>query len=156
MDQLHGTLSSYGTTHDNFLLFGDFIIPLDDKRLKEFCNSFSLDHLVKTPTCYKGSNRSSIDQIITNMTSLFMKSCNVKTGLSDYPKLMRSIWRTAFAKGKNKNLFYRCYKNFDSKLFEETLVNKLSEMELSLKSFETTFSLTLKKTGTFIAKIYQI
>ena len=41
---------------------------------------------------------------------------------------------------KVKN-FYQCYKNFDGKLFEETLIKNLSGTELSLKGFETTFSL---------------
>ena len=59
-------------------------------------------------------------------------------------KLIISICRLAFAKGKSKNFFYRCHKNFDSKLFEETPILNLSESEISLKSFETTFSLTLE------------
>ena len=50
-----------------------------------------------------------------------------------------------FAKGKRKKFFYRCYKNFDNKLFEDTLIKSFPETELSLKSLETTFSLTLKK-----------
>ena len=60
-------------------------------------------------------------------------------------KLIMSICRLAFATGKSKNFFYRCHKHFDSKFFEETLILNLSETELSLKSFETTFSLTLEK-----------
>ena len=74
-----------------------------------------------------------------------MKSCTVETGISDYHKLIMSICRMTFAKGKSKKFFYRCYKNFDSKLFEETLIKNLSETERSLKSFETTFTLTLEK-----------
>ena len=50
-----------------------------------------------------------------------------------------------FAKGKRKKFFYRCYKNFDNKIFEDTLIKSFPETELSLKSLETTFSLTLKK-----------
>ena len=79
------------------------------------------------------------------MTSLFMKSCTVEMGISDYHKLIMSICRLTFAKGKSKKLFYRCYKNFDSELFEDTLVKSLSETEFSLKSFKSTFSLTLEK-----------
>ena len=56
-----------------------------------------------------------------------------------------SICRMTFAKGKSKKFFYRCYKNFDSKLFEEALIKSLSETELSFKSFEATFSLTLER-----------
>ena len=50
-----------------------------------------------------------------------------------------------YAKVKSKKLFYRYYKNFDTKLFEETLTKNMSETEVSLQSFETTFSLTLEK-----------
>ena len=125
-------------------MLGDFNISRDDERLKEICNSFSLVRFIKTLTCYMGTSPSSIDHIITNMTSLFMKSSTTETGISDYHKLA-SISRITVAKGKSKKFFYRCYKNFDCKLFEETLIKNLSETELSLKSFETTFSLTFKK-----------
>ena len=78
------------------------------------------------------------------MTYFFMKSCSVETAISDYYKLIMSICNMTFAKRKSKKFFYRCYKNFGSKLFEETLIKHLSEAELPLKSFETTFSLTLE------------
>ena len=52
MDQLPGALSFCTTIYDNFLLLGDFNISHDDERLKEFCNSFSLGHLIKKPNCY--------------------------------------------------------------------------------------------------------
>ena len=79
MDQLHGALSSYRTTCNNFLSLGDFNISCDGKCLKELCNSFSLGHLIKTQTCYMGTYPSNIDHVITNMTSLFMKSHTVET-----------------------------------------------------------------------------
>ena len=132
MDQLNGALSFYSTTYDNFLLLSDFNISSDDERLKEFCNSFSLGHLIKTPTCCVGTNTSFIDHIITNMTSLFMKSYTVEAGISDYHKLIMSFWRLTFAKGKSKKFFYRRYKNFDSKLSEKTLMKSLFDTELSL------------------------
>ena len=66
LDQLHGALSFYSTTDNNFLLLSDFNISRDDKRLKKFCNSFSLGHIIKTSTCYMSTNPSSIDHIITN------------------------------------------------------------------------------------------
>ena len=74
------------------------------------------------------TNPSSIDHIITNMTSLFMKSCTVETaGISDYHKLIMSICRLTFAKDKSKKSFYLCCKNLDSELFEEALIKNLSE-----------------------------
>ena len=74
-----------------------------------------------------------------------MKSCTIEMGTSDYHKLIMSIYRLIFAKGKSKKIFYRCFKSFDSELFEDTMIKSLSETEFSLKSFETTFSLTLEK-----------
>ena len=73
LNQLHCVLCFYSTTYDNFLLLGDFNISCDDERLEEFCNFFSLGHLIKTPTCYMRANSSFIGHIIANMTSLFMK-----------------------------------------------------------------------------------
>ena len=131
LDQIHGALSFYSTTYDNFLLLGDLKIFCDDERLKELCNSFSLGHFIKyqlvgqIPTCYMGTNPSSVDHIITNMTSLFMKFCIVDTGISDYHKRIMSICRLTFAKGKSKKFFYRCYKNLNSKLFVELTIKVL-------------------------------
>ena len=65
-------------------------------------------------------------------------------------------YRTTFPKGKSKKLFYRCYKNFDRKFFEQTLIKNLSERELFIKSFKTTFQLNPLKICTFKAKICQI
>ena len=59
-----------------------------------------------------------------------MKSCTLETGISDYHKLIMSTCRMTFAKGK---------------LFQEILIKNFSEMEVFLKSFETTFSLTFEK-----------
>ena len=55
-----------------------------------------------------------------------------------------SYCRMTFVKGKSKKLFSRSNKNFDSKLFEETLIKNLPETELFLKSLETTFSSPLQ------------
>ena len=77
------TVLFYRTAYDNFLL-PDLNNSPDNKRLKEFCNSFSLGHLIKTPSCYMGTNPSSIDHLIANMTPLFMKSFNGGMGTSDH------------------------------------------------------------------------
>ena len=61
LDQLHSALSFYSTTHNHFLMLDDFTISRDDERFKEFCNSFSLGHLIQTPIGYMGTNLSSID-----------------------------------------------------------------------------------------------
>ena len=49
------------------------------------------------------TDASYIDHVITNITSLFMKSWIVETGTSDHQKLF--IYRTTFAKDKVKKIF---------------------------------------------------
>ena len=110
LDQLHGALSVYSITYDNFHLLGHFNISRDEERVKEFCNN-------KTLICYIGTNPSYIGHAITNMISFFMKSCISETRISDHHKLIMFICRTTFVKGKSKELFRRCYQNFDSKHF---------------------------------------
>ena len=57
----------------------------------EFCNVFSLDHFIKTRTCYMGTNTFFIGDIITNTISFFVKYCAVEMGISDYHKLVMPI-----------------------------------------------------------------
>ena len=78
-----------------------------------------------------GTNPASIDLVITNMTSLFMKSCTVETEISDRNNLMASLCRTTFAKDKSEKFFYRCYKNFDRKIFEDTLIKSTVKIKTS-------------------------
>ena len=104
LDTLHGALSFYSPTHDNFLLLGGFNISRYGKRLKGFGNSFPLGYLIKAPTFSMSTYPYSIDHIITNMTSLFMKSCSVDPGISDQHKLIMPICKPNFAKGKSRIL----------------------------------------------------
>ena len=62
-----------------------------------------------------------------------MKTLTFETGVSDHHKLIGTMLRSTFAKGKPKRMFYRCYKNFDNKKFEEELQKQL----LSVSDFES-------------------
>ena len=50
-----------------------------------------------------------------------MKTLTFETGISDNHKLIGTMLRSTFAKGKPKKMFYRSYKNFDNKKFDEEL-----------------------------------
>ena len=62
-----------------------------------------------------------------------MKTLTFETGISDHQKHIDAMLRSTFAKGKPNKMFYRCYKNFDNKRFEEELQRKL----LSVSHFES-------------------
>ena len=50
--------------------------------------------------------------------------------------------RSTFAKGKPKKIFYRCYRNFDNKTFEEEVQNQLPSV-LEFESFQFAFKVIL-------------
>ena len=75
-------------------------------------------------TCYKGDTQTGIDYIITNIPKRFMKSMALETGISDQHKMIMTIFRSTFAKGKPKNFYYRCYQKFDLERFQMELPNK--------------------------------
>ena len=72
-----------------------------------------------------------------------MKSDVYETGISDHHKMIISVLRKTFAKGKTKTVFYRCYKNFDQDSFNETLNRRISLSNLSFEKFFEIFQSTL-------------
>ena len=91
----------FSTKYENITLIGDFNMQPGNKNLKDFCDLNQLEHLILKPTCYKGKTPSTIDLIITNHKTSFMKSDTCETGLSDHHKMVYLFWRKTFAKGKS-------------------------------------------------------
>ena len=58
----------------------------------------------------------------------------LETGISDHHKMIVTIFRSTFAKGKPKTFYYRCYKKFNLEQFQMELKEKLDE--ISNSSFE--------------------
>ena len=143
LNELHNALSFYSALYDDFVLIGDFNIPLGNKALNDLCDSFSLKHLITEATCFKGVNPSCIDHIITNKQFRFMKSCALETGISDHHKMIMSVFRCTFAKGNHKMFFYRDFQSFDKENFENDISSKISNncsFEKFLKIFHDTLN----------------
>ena len=63
-------------------------------------------------------------------------------GVSDHHKLVGTMPRSAFTKGKPKKILYGCYKNFDNEKYEEELKLFLSLVQ-DFESFYLAFKMTL-------------
>ena len=100
----------------------------EDKNLQHFTNTFSLEHLINEPTCFKGNPRC-IDLIITNRKSYFEITCVTATGISDFHKLMAVSLKSQILKAPPKIKTYRNYKTFDENRFNEDLKSKLDLIE---------------------------
>ena len=114
--------------------FGDFNLSTENPNLKNFMGSFDLENLINSPTCYKATNPTYIDLILTSKKNHF--SATFETGLSDHHKLITTILRKTISKGNSKKMFYRDYKRFDQKEFETKLKLKLnSQTNLNYSTF---------------------
>ena len=72
---LGSTLDYYMCRLDNFILLGDFNSAAHENAMKEFCDTYSLKHLVTEATCFKNPlNPSSIDVILTNRWKSFQNT----------------------------------------------------------------------------------
>ena len=141
INEIKLSLNFFSSSYENFLLLGDFNLSRENPNFKNLFNSFDLESLIKTPTCYKSlSSPTCNDLILTNKKNLFMKSSTVETGMSDFHKLTTTILRKTISKGNAKKIFYRDYKAFDHNTFEMRLQSKFRSKILSItRSFSLYF-----------------
>ena len=60
-------LNKYLPKYENLLLLGDWSSAVIETEMKEFCEIYNLENLIKDPTCYKSAvNPSSIDMLTNN------------------------------------------------------------------------------------------
>ena len=129
VEQIKLALNTYSTTCEYFLLLGDFNVTTKNSKLQDLMNAFCLENLIKEPTCFKSTVPTTIDLIVTNQKSLFMKLSAYESGLSDFRKLTTTILRKSITKGNPKNIIYRHYKIFDQKKFEDQLCSQLASFK---------------------------
>ena len=132
ISEIRNILTFYRSTYDNILLMGDFNMTPNNPKLSELIDDHEFFTLISEQTCFKSINPTCIDNFLTNKKTRFMKTLTFEMGVSDHHKLIDTMLRSTFAKGKPKKMFYRCYKNFDNKKFEEELQKQL----LSVSDFE--------------------
>ena len=73
-----------------------------------------------------------------------MNTLTFEKGVLDHHKLIGTMLRSKFVKGRPKKIFYRCYKNFDNEKFEEELKKHLSSV-LDFELFHLAFKTTLDR-----------
>ena len=84
--------------------------------------------------------------MLTNKQERFLKAKTIETGLSDFHKMVVSIFKTSFKQQKPKIVTYRDYKRFDSEKFRESLITYLSTgKNISYDAFENIVLQTLDK-----------
>ena len=85
LNEIKVTLNFFSSSYENFVLLGGFILTTGNSKLKNLLSSFDLESPIKIPTCYKSLlSLTSIDLIVTNKKTLFMKSTTFEAGMPDF------------------------------------------------------------------------
>ena len=107
------------------------------KKASNFLNTYHLKNIVKQKTCFKNPDRlSCIHLILTNSSRSFQDTCAVKTGLSDFHKLVVPVLELYFPKQKPNIQTFRDYKRFQNDLFRSKLDYELSKLHVCNLEFE--------------------
>ena len=146
VSKIQKLLTYYRSSYDNILLLGDFNMPFSNKNMKDLCDMFALNHLIKDPICFKSSNPSCIDNFYTNKNKMFFNSCNVETGISDHHSLICTMLRLTYCKGPSKFIYYRSYNNYNKEQFENVLKQRLV-CSNNFEEFFDTFLASLNEHG---------
>ena len=94
--------------------------------MKNFCDLYDLENLIKEPTCYKNAdNPSSIDVMLTNSPDSFHNATAIETGLSDHHKMIITVLKVYTKKREPITINYRSYKNFDISRYKNELKQSL-------------------------------
>ena len=116
-------------------MIGDFNAQIRETHLDTFLYQHELANINKESTCR-------IDFILSNKPKSFVKTNIVFTGLSDFHKLVLSVFKTTFPKSKPKEIAYRNFKNFSEENFNQELRINLGERCVkNYVSFENVFLL---------------
>ena len=140
-------LDELNSKYDSILIIGDLNTEMSEPSLNKFFQTYNLESIVNKPTCFKNAkNPSCIDLMLTNKQERFLKAKTVETGLSDFHKMVLSVFKTSFKKQKPKIVTYRQYKYFDNEKFRESLITCFSTgKNISYDTFENLVLQTLGK-----------
>ena len=131
------------------IILGDFNAEISDSSMESFCSINNLKCIIKEPTCYKNpDNPTCIDLILTNCPKNFQESSTLETGLSDFHKMVLTVFKSEAPNLTPKVVSYRKYKLFDSDKFKLEVSDKLSMQDLSTmdyKNFKDTIIDSLNK-----------
>ena len=147
LSNISKSLDELNSKYDNILIIGDLNTEMSEPSSNEFCQIYNLESIVNKPSCLKNpKNPSCIDLLLSNEQERFLKAKTVEIGLSDFHKMVVSVFKTSFKKQKPKIVKYRDYKRFDNEKFRESLITCFSTgKNISYDAFENLVLQTLGK-----------
>ena len=130
LEEINLSLSFFVNKYDYIMLIGDLNLNMKSKNNSyyyDLCDTFDLTSLIKA--CFKSSNQTSINGILTNRPRGFKKPGVVTTGLSDCHKMILTFFCTYFSRCSPKAITCRGFRYFETKDFLFELESKLLTKE---------------------------
>ena len=124
------SLSTIVNEYDNIMLIRDLNLNTksnNNSYYSDSCDTFDLTNLIKANTCFKSSNQTFIDVILTNRPRSFQRSRIITTGLNDCHKMILIFFRSYFSRLTSKTITYRRFRYFETKDFLCELENKVTQ-----------------------------
>ena len=133
--------------YENIIITGDFNAEISEPNLASFCTFYNFKSLISKSTCYKNPDNSScIHLILTNCPNYFQNSSAFETGLSDFHKLILTLFKSEISQQRSNIVSYRNYKRFDSQIFKSEISKKMEEnTSMDFEAFKRTIVNTLDK-----------
>ena len=117
--QIESAINFDSRRYENLLILGDFNVEISDFNMESFCSMKNLKCIIKEPTCYKNpDNPTCIDLIFTNCPKNFQESSTLETGLSDFHKMVLTVFKSEASNLTPMVVSYRKYKHFNNDKFK--------------------------------------
>ena len=123
LEALSDFLDFHSAFYNNIIFLGDFNVDVEEPHMKTFCENYSLQNLIKQPTCYKNPSRPTyIDLILTNVHRSFQSTCVIEAALSDFHLMTLTVMKKSLKKFQPQIINYRSYKYFSNDTFRKDLI----------------------------------
>ena len=142
IENMNKIIDYYSQKYDNILTLGDFNMEVSNEILKPFLISHNFYSLNKKPTCFKSTQGSCIDLLLTNRHRSFKFTNTFETGISDHHLMIYTMFKMTFDKGDPIRIKYRSYKNFNEDNFTNDLSSNIANIT-NYEHFEQSFVNTL-------------
>ena len=126
---------------------GGFNAEVSEPKLAYACTFYNFQSLKNKPTCYKNpDNPSCIDLNLPNSPIYFQNSSTFKTGLSDFQKLILTLFKSEIPWQQTNIISYRDCERFDSQAFESVITKKIGKnTSMDFEAFKRTIIDALDK-----------
>ena len=137
LSKLSQTLDRVLNKYENIMVIGDMNIDYAAQttskfeKLKMFCESFDLENLIRSGTCFQSETPTSIDLILTNKKRSFMNSKSILSGLSDHHAMVTTMFRSHVKRIQPTEIKYRSFKTFNEERFLSDLDGTLQNIAFS-------------------------